>query len=538
MKLRKLHFAIAIVCLTFLIAFSQTAYALYPTTDPWTMYRHDIIHSGYTTSTAPNSNRTIWSSAPGSTLYNPVVVNGMVIVNDYYNIYALDETTGIKIWGPINHAGGYVYSPLTVVGDRIYVGVSGYLDCYNATNGAQIWSYQASTTGNIYTAPAVANGRVYFGTTDNYTIAIDAITKAFRWHFGGPSLAPIYSSPAVDGTWVYFGADNGKLYALNDTGSAPQLKWVYSTGNQRIRSTPTIGAGLVIFSPYYQDHSLFAVNKTTGQLVWKYTMSSYTENSPSFYGNRVFFANYYTYKVYALYANVVPGNYSEVSPAIVNWSTPIGSNAAPTSTAVADGKVFVGASDGRIYALDWLTGIVSWTYKFSSGTPGEPIIADGRLFVSVSSSIYCFGSAFPPVKYEFPVSAAGYNFNVELTINATVTSFNVSGLLTLKKISYSLQGISSTIGASNITIPNAMLGGPYTVTVDGGLPSTGPIVVNDTTTTSLYFTYTHSTHVVEITGTYVIPEFPTASVLVTLMLATSAVTLGFYRFKRNRKLQF
>ena len=72
---------------------------------------------------------------------------------------------------------------------------------------------------------------------------------------------------------------------------------------------------------------------------------------------------------------------------------------------------------------------------------------------------------------------------------------------------------------SNITIPHEMLGGPYVVTVDGGLPAT-QVTTENGTHTSLYFTYLHSSHTVVIEGSTVIPELPSMLILPLMLLAS------------------
>jgi len=73
-----------------------------------------------------------------------------------------------------------------------------------------------------------------------------------------------------------------------------------------------------------------------------------------------------------------------------------------------------------------------------------------------------------------------------------------------KKITFTVGGADGTVGFSNVTIPNDLLEGPYTVYFDGDSPT---ILDTEETTngthTFLYFTYTHSTHTVEIIGSNV-----------------------------------
>jgi len=159
---------------------------------------------------------------------------------------------------------------------------------------------------------------------------------------------------------------------------------------------------------------------------------------------------------------------------------------------------------------------------------------DGRIFVPQYTKLSCFGSLYPPVTYHYTVNAGGQTFDVMLVINATPGSLDTAGLITLKKISYILEGISGTTGMSNITIPNAMLGGPYAVTVDGGLPQYQAPPLDNGTHTSLYFTYMHSSHTVEIEGTTVVPEFPSAIILPLLItMSLIAVALAKKKLPKN-----
>jgi outer membrane protein assembly factor BamB len=54
----------------------------------------------------------------------------------------------------------------------------------------------------------------------------------------------------------------------------------------------------------------------------------------------------------------------------------------------ADGTVYVGSSDGNLYALDGLTGHLRW--KFSAGAPinSSPAIgSDGTVYVAADSGL-------------------------------------------------------------------------------------------------------------------------------------------------------
>src|SRR4030042_4567440 len=94
-------------------------------TDDWTMFRHDLQHSGYSTSTAPSTNQTQWIFTTSSDAFSsPAVADG-----------------------------------------KLYIGASdGRVYCLNAATGALIWSYK---TGRQAGSPPVAVGRVDLGSWDD-----------------------------------------------------------------------------------------------------------------------------------------------------------------------------------------------------------------------------------------------------------------------------------------------------------------------------------------------------------------------------------
>jgi eukaryotic-like serine/threonine-protein kinase len=491
-----------------------------------------LARTGYATTTAPNTNTSqLWTwtkSYPGS----PIIANGMVIVTASGGMYALDETTGVQLWGPVSFTGTFNSQPSYDSG-KIYVGTtSGYLYCINATTGSKIWEYQ--TAASVTTATAVANGRVYFGTSDHYLYAVDATTGSFAWRYTAPNQ--VNSDPAVDGTWIYFGCDDGSLFALNDTGSLPAKKWQFTTGG-RIYSTPVVANGMIFFGSSYTEHSLFALNKTNGQFVWAYVITGgyNLDNAVAFYQGYVFLT-LSNNKAYCLNSAATPGlNYTETDPNIRVWSQTLTSYATPPI--VVDGKVFVGAYN-NLYALDANTGQFTWTYTASGNQFYEPVVADGRLFAPSYSSLICFGNPFPPVLYRFQINVLASSFDVEVLINATVIgNVDIGGLLTLKKINFTVQGIPGMTAMTNVTIPTTLLGGPYTVTVDGGLPNDPPgvTVTYNATHSFIYFEYGLSTHSIEITGTTVVPEYTTTTLLATLMIVTGSIVFAASYAKHTRK---
>jgi len=131
------------------------------------------------------------------------------------------------------------------------------------------------------------------------------------------------------------------------------------------------------------------------------------------------------------------------------------------------------------------------------------------------------------------------NYNVTTTSNSTVsaTTFDKDG----KAINFTTNGPASTTGYVNVTIPKTLLNAAlpdWVVTMDdAALPSSSIRVINENAShTFIYINYTQSTHNMRIVGTWVVPEFPSTTILLTL-LATMTIALAFIRkiHKKPRK---
>jgi outer membrane protein assembly factor BamB len=535
LEMRKNYYFAILMGSLLLLGLSQMTYALYQGSDPWPVWRYDHTHSAHTTSAVTDRNITIWNSANYYAQTTPIVVDGKVIFGGTGpRMYALDETTGVELWRSPFLVGALTGDPAFSDG-KVFVGTqSGYLYCINASTGAKIWENQLTSSGQIQSAPTVANGKVFVTTTDGYLFGCDVVTSQYGvWYY--QASGSIYSSPAVSGNMIYFGCDDGKVYALDtsDPGGFV-LIWRFPTGGGNIRSSPCVAAGKV-FIGSANDHSLFALNATTtsfnGQLIWKYTLDityGAVLSSPAYYNGVVYFTGY-SGKVYAVNANTTPGNYTENQPGCKLWSSSIGDYRAYSySVAVTNDKVVATNGAQSVYCLNSTNGQAIWSSLFANA-PNAPIVADGNVFVNDPYYVHCIGDYFPPVTYYYtvtPPGAGGESFDIKLVIaNATPSqTINTQLLMSLLKINYTVTGIDGTMGMSNITLPNRMLGGPYTVRVMGGLvPS--PEVVDDGTHTSIYFTYGQSINEIEIKGTTVVSELSPMIVLASLMIASAAIAL-------------
>ena len=101
-----------------------------------------------------------------------------------------------------------------------------------------------------------------------------------------------------------------------------------------------------------------------------------------------------------------------------------------------------------------------------------------------------------------------------------------------KTISFSFNNPDNASGFCRMSVPTTLLGGPYTLVLDG-LPSTNLTERSDGTLSFLYFTYS-GVHSVEVKGTSVVPEFPSIFLVFLLVAVTAwAAIVALARARRR-----
>jgi outer membrane protein assembly factor BamB len=115
-------------------------------------------------------------------------------------------------------------------------------------------------------------------------------------------------------------------------------------------------------------------------LNWKYTsvMTPYLPSSPTVTGNTVYFAAGSPSRVYAV----------DTETGALKWRYPADQPMATTvhtTPAYSNGFVYVGADDGRFYALNAETGKYAWAFDTKSSIGSSPTILDGTIYFGSSN---------------------------------------------------------------------------------------------------------------------------------------------------------
>jgi len=187
-----------------------------------------------------------------------------------------------------------------------------------------------------------------------------------------------------------FTANWRTIYALDELTGAEV--WSYDTGpNTGLGATsPAVADGMVFTSVInaLDRGVVYALNETSGKLIWSFVASTYIFSSPAVSDGMVFIGGYPS-SFYAL---------NETTGALI-WTTYgttyIGCDR--SSPAVADGIVLLGSCDNYAYALNESTGAVMWNYYIGYAgacyVESSPAVADNMVFAAGLDSIYCFGQS-------------------------------------------------------------------------------------------------------------------------------------------------
>lgn len=226
-------------------------------------------------------NLTLGSTASSTYMSSPSAWNGViyVAVNDSgtYRLVAVSEN-GAEIWNATLM--GVPKATPAIYGGTVFLPTSERIYGFNATNGNEIWNI--SFDGTLST-PAVANGRIYVANKTTI-FCFDIASRQELWNFTALPNAgawdSIASSPAVADGLVYFAtnAANGTIFALNATSG--QLVWSYETDNY-IMSSPFVDNGKLYIGA--DDGNLYIFGLWKGTLTIEPGTFSVTDDSGNTY---------------------------------------------------------------------------------------------------------------------------------------------------------------------------------------------------------------------------------------------------------------
>ena len=362
-----------------------------PQAGEWTMFRHDLLHTGNPDAgTAVPSGNIKWTFTAGDSIHSsPAIVDGTVYVGSRdYHLYALDAATGKMKWS--FQGGSWFDSSPAVSGGVVYCGCNdGYLYAIDAKTGNKIWQLQARYGWR--SSPAIANGIIYIGNDDGNLYAVDAKTGKGIWRRSAGDM--VISSPAVSNGIVIVGSSSGLVYSFNAKNGQERLQFQTS---DIVTGSPTIKNGVAYVTD--SDGYIYAIDMSARNWLWENKLKYYW-NILYIYGvapkppvtSGFLWSSFLGFGINAASSAAIVDNNAylgagenvvsvDLTTHKVGWTFKTG-DLVLSSPAVAGNAVIVGSSDGHIYALDRSTGQKLWDITTGSAVTSSPAIADGVVYI-------------------------------------------------------------------------------------------------------------------------------------------------------------
>jgi outer membrane protein assembly factor BamB len=261
--------------------------------------------------------------------------------------------------------------PPVMYGEHIFqLADDGVLNAINKRTGQTSWSRRIGALSA--STPAVSSNTVYAtvlqrpGGGSGRVVALNSATGAVRW--SRDLSSPSESSPLLDDDKLFFGSQDGIVYALDASNGG--VLWTYQASGA-VKASPTLKNGVLYFGDY--SGHLQAISEQTGRRLWISGSEGALLGSGTFYSTaaveygRVFLGNT-DGRIYAYDASngrldwaVQTGDYVYASPAVTN-APGIG----PT--------IYLGSYDGTFYALSARSGKIAWSYQAGGRISGSATI--------------------------------------------------------------------------------------------------------------------------------------------------------------------
>jgi len=292
--------------------------------------------------------------------------------------------------GPIR---GTTWSGLAASGETAYLADVSMVYGINLNDGSEAWQFLDKDDGKaqFYANPVITpDGLVIVGSTggthtlyaldpNDVTTENDIKSPATEWTFKG-AKGPWAASPLIVGNLLYAPNADGNLYILNlnDGQSQKQAVKVVELGGRLWAQPVTDGQRVFITS---LDHSVYAVDIETYELVWHKDLDGAIPGSPAIGSDGM------------LYVGSLAKQLERFDPETGEHSPVLDTKNWVWSTPVVDGDMlYFGDVDGNFYSFNTATSSLNWSIQPGGAITASAILQnDHLLLVTESGSVYAIG---------------------------------------------------------------------------------------------------------------------------------------------------
>jgi Protein kinase domain/PQQ-like domain len=278
--------------------------------------------------------RQVWASQAGSGTVPPQVVGNVVcMATQNGDFTALDTADGSVAW--------QVKGKALAMTQRTWAADGGTVILFSYTEGMQ--AYDAAT-GNLGGKPGppglyvtnitAAGGVLYALDTQGGLHAIRIASNATVWQLAVTTTDNQATSLAATNGHVYVGTKDGTLHSVNAT--TGHRDWSFP-GSSDLLAAPAVADGMVFVTDL--DGNLRAIKAATGKQAWRASVTA-APFGPAAGNGQVYLSTSLNLQAWDA-ASGTPSWYFQPPNFKIVQATP----------AVADGTVYVGCTDGNLYAI-------------------------------------------------------------------------------------------------------------------------------------------------------------------------------------------
>ncbi len=321
--------------------------------------------------------------------------DGKIFTGSFENMQlALDAKTGKIIWatntkGPMIFTGAY--------DDGMYFkggSDDNIMYAFNASTGEVIWRYRPDTDGYFVTGCAVAYGMVYSMNKDGYFYAFDRNTGEIVWKYKGPNESLMWPGmPTVADGKIYvttgeaaqYNAPQGiSEFSCLDAFTGAQL-WKLDKEALPPRESVAIAYDTLYIIPGDVTTAVDTISGNeyaTDQQIW--AIKDISPEEPDTVST-----NWRQWRADAAHSSI-----SDIGPSNLSLAWRFAtSGSVISSPSVCDDIVYVGSTDGYIYALDAWYGNLIWKFKTNAPIESSVAVENGHVYTGGDDGyVYCINA--------------------------------------------------------------------------------------------------------------------------------------------------
>jgi len=342
---------------------------------------------------------------PG-TQSTPVISGGIAYVGGLDGkLYAFNAATGTTVTGFPKTLGGPVQFSAAAVGvGNVYIATSAgdhKLYAFKAKTGGAVAAFPIVLGGNIDGSPTLYAGNIYVPCYDGKLYAFNAVTAAPVPGF--PVIVDagfsIDATPSIANDRLFIGSFDGKLYGFNALNGSTLPNYPVSTGGL-IESTAALAGGEISFGS--DDGHLYRLRDSDGSSLGAFSTSDSIVSSPAVRAREVVFER-------GGVSTAAVVSIDKLSNTL-RWSTSIEPTPGPfayASPLIANGVIYAN-SPHALYALEDGSGAVLWRGSVANSGLASPAISDGVVFLgSTDGFLYAFSEGGLAPASRLPGGALG-----------------------------------------------------------------------------------------------------------------------------------